>query len=599
MWLLALTLTTAVLSSAASAQTAATPVSDTPAAAEAGRSATQAVRYRVRIEAPSAIAEAITSAVDLIRWQDFADMTEEVLERLTQLAVTQTREAAATQGYFSADVNLTVERTQDPMLITLFVVPKEPTRITDVRIAVTGPAADDASAGTAAIAEMRSDWRLPRGEVFRQSEWDSAKEQALATLTASPYAAAKIIASEARIDPAAQSAALSLEVESGPPFRFGQIDVLGLERYAPRLVLDFSPIHPGERYSQQALDDYVRRLLGSGYFASVQAAIDPDPARADNSPVTVNIIEAPTKRIELGAGYSTDTKYRGSASYSDVNIDGSGLQMHADARIESKVQSAHLRFVRPPTPSGWIDTFASSLARTDIENLVERTASVTARRRGLNERSTPAFGVGFYASEEAPENAPRDRAHAVFVDGEYTWRRVDDLLEPMRGFMANAQAGVGVPGVSTRGFVRLIGRTAAWWPLGRTMGLALRADIGAVIADSRDGIPSNFLFRTGGDTTVRGYAYQSLGVQRGTSIIGGRYYAVASAEVTRWINESLGIAVFVDAGNAADSLADLSPAVGYGTGLRLKTPIGPFRFDVAYGQKTQEVRIHFSVGLAF
>jgi len=65
------------------------------------------------------------------------------------------------------------------------------------------------------------------------------------------------------------------------------------------------------------------------------------------------------------------------------------------------------------------------------------------------------------------------------------------------------------------------------------------------------------------------------------------------------VNESIGIAAFVDAGNATDSLARFSPAVGYGAGLRLKTPIGPFRFDVAYGEKTQEVRIHFSVGLSF
>ena len=468
-------LATAAASCAASAQLAAPLVAGT----ESGRSATDVIRYRVRVDAPSAIAEAIASAVDLIRWQDFPDMTEDLLDRLARLAVTQAREAAATQGYFSANVEITIERTSDPVLITLSVEPNEPTRIGDLQLTVTGPAADDVSAGTAAIARMHSEWRLPRGDVFRQSAWDEAKEHALATLAASPYAAAKIIASEARIDPAAHSAALSVEIESGPPFRFGRIDVLGLARYTPGLVRDFSPIHPGERYDQQALDDYVRRLLASGYFASAQAAIEPDPARADDATVTINVIEAPSRRLELGAGYSTDTRYRASASYSDVNIDNRGLQLHADARIESKVQSAQLRFVRPPAPGGWIDTFASSLARTDIENLVERTASVTARRRSLNERSTPAFGAGFHASEEAPEGASRDRAHAFFVDGEYTWRRVDDLLAPTRGVMANAQAGVGIPGVSSRGFLRFIGRTAAWWPLGRETQLKVRADVGA------------------------------------------------------------------------------------------------------------------------
>jgi len=74
---------------------------------------------------------------------------------------------------------------------------------------------------------------------------------------------------------------------------------------------------------------------------------------------------------------------------------------------------------------------------------------------------------------------------------------------------------------------------------------------------------------------------------------------VASVEVVRWISELWGIAAFVDAGDAADSLADLSPAVGAGIGARIATPIGPFRLDLAYGEETRKWRLHFSVGLSF
>ena len=120
-----------------------------------------------------------------------------------------------------------------------------------------------------------------------------------------------------------------------------------------------------------------------------------------------------------------------------------------------------------------------------------------------------------------------------------------------------------------------------------------------MLADSRDGIPSNFLFRTGGDTTVRGYAFDSLGVPLGEAIVGGRYYTAGSVEVTRWFGESWGLATFVDAGNATDSLHDVNFALGYGVGGRVRTPIGPFRVDVAYGQQSHSVRVHFSVGLSF
>jgi translocation and assembly module TamA len=72
-----------------------------------------------------------------------------------------------------------------------------------------------------------------------------------------------------------------------------------------------------------------------------------------------------------------------------------------------------------------------------------------------------------------------------------------------------------------------------------------------------------------------------------------------SVEVTRWIRESLGIAAFVDAGNAFDEWSQFKLAVGYGIGARVKTPIGPFRLDVAYGEQSRQVRLHFSVGVAF
>ena len=255
--------------------------------------------------------------------------------------------------------------------------------------------------------------------------------------------------------------------------------------------------------------------------------------------------------------------------------------------------------MRPPAPGGWIDTYAASLQRTDIEDLVTRTAAVTARRRAIDERRTPAFGIGFYVNEQTPFGFPTESSHALYVDGEYTWRNVDNLLDPKKGWMASVQLGVGPPGVSTEKFGRVIGKAIAWWPFSRSDDLSLRADIGAVIAQSRVGIPSTFLFRTGGDTTVRGYAFESLGVKQGSATVGGRYYVVGSAEVVHWIDASWGVATFVDAGNATDTASQLDPVVGYGIGARLRTPIGPFRLDVAYGQEEKSVRVHFSVGLSF
>ena len=114
--------------------------------------------------------------------------------------------------------------------------------------------------------------------------------------------------------------------------------------------------------------------------------------------------------------------------------------------------------------------------------------------------------------------------------------------------MLQAQIGGGSrAALSDQNFVRVHSRIQHYVPLGRRDTLTLRGEIGYTLADSRQRIPQDYLFRTGGAGTVRGYAYQSLGIKEGRATVGGRYLAIASAEVTHWLDEDWGIAAFVDA----------------------------------------------------
>jgi len=124
---------------------------------------------------------------------------------------------------------------------------------------------------------------------------------------------------------------------------------------------------------------------------------------------------------------------------------------------------------------------------------------------------------------------------------------------------------------------------------------------------SRDGVtlPSTQLFLTGGDTTVRGYAYRSIGNElAGGVVAAGRYLAVGSVEWQRPIvvNDRLTdweSTVFLDAGAVADKPADWLAKVGVGAGVRWRSPVGPLQMDVAYGVATRALRLHLSVGFTF
>ena len=105
------------------------------------------------------------------------------------------------------------------------------------------------------------------------------------------------------------------------------------------------------------------------------------------------------------------------------------------------------------------------------------------------------------------------------------------------------------------------------------------------------------LFRTGGRHHGARLRVRKPRRTAGGAIVPGRYYGVASADAIHWVDELWGVAAFVDAGNAVDSLSGAHFALGYGVGARVRTPLGPFRLDVAYGQDVHTVRVHFSVGL--
>ena len=135
--------------------------------------------------------------------------------------------------------------------------------------------------------------------------------------------------------------------------------------------------------------------------------------------------------------------------------------------------------------------------------------------------------------------------------------------------------------------------------------IVLRAEAGAVMAKDSARIPSTELFRTGGDATVRGYGFRDIGIQLANGTVGpGRYMALGSIEWRRPLRRN-GVltdfenTLFMDAGAVADKPGDLRPSVGIGTGVRWKSPIGPLQFDIAYGVKPRELRLHVSVGFVF
>jgi translocation and assembly module TamA len=570
-----------------------------PRAADTATGSDTPLQFRVVIEAPLLMKTRLERGLDLARWQREERMTPALLQTLVAEARVETERAAAAEGYFSAIVRTSIEAEEDLSVVRITVEPGPRTTVAAVDLQFRGAVATGGQRNDSRMAAVRREWLLRPGEPFRQADWEAAKRGAVAELGRELYAGASLVASEARVDPERHSATLRVELDSGPPFRFGDAVVSGTRRYPASIVENLYPILPGDEYDASRLAVFQRRLIESGYFATAQITVDRDPAKVDAAPVNVAVTEGRAQRIDAGINYSTDTLLGAQLSYSHQDLAGRALRLRSLLKADSKTETAEASVDTPPRPGGVWNTVTARYEATDIENQLTDGGMVGVSYNWGVESTPSQISLSGHSERQEVVGFPTEHNRAMFLGFRQTYRHTDDPVVPRRGLLGSVQLGASVPGTGTQDFARAAAKANFLWPLGRRVDLAARVEGGIVFADTRSGIPTTFLFRTGGDQTVRGYAFQSIGVQQGDAIVGGRYLVVGSVEATWWFLGDWGAATFVDAGDAFDDRSLFDLAVGYGVGARWRSPIGPFRADVAYGERTRSWRLHFSVGFSF
>lgn len=505
-------------------------------------------------------------------------------------------EILATEGWFSPAF---VFR-RDGETLHLTIDPGPRTRIAAVDIAVDGPLDDKTRA------ELVAGWTLPVGRPFRQADWNDAKQALLLRLLAGEHADARLDDSLADIDAEAARASLRLRYATGPRYRFGELRVEGLQRHPPELVERYNRVvRPGRPYSEAALADLQRALQATPYFASVETELDRAAATTDadgtaRAPVIVRVRERPAHRVAFGAGVSSNTGARVEARYHTPDLFGRDWSFDGGLRYEQKRQTLYADVFLPPDGRDRRHSVGAVLEASDIQGLRTERRAFGARTVQQRGRVEQRLSLHWEVEDRTPDGGATVTSRALVPNAMWTWRQLDSVLNPRSGTVLQGQVGGGSRAVlSDQDFVRLHARIQHYLPLGRRDTLALRGEFGATLADSRDHIPQDYLFRTGGAGSVRGYGYQSLGVHEAGATLGGRYLAVLSAEATHWLDEAWGIAAFVDAGNAYDAPAQARLALGYGLGARWQSPAGPLGVDLAYGQRTGEIQLHFSLAIPF
>lgn len=562
------------------------------------------------VRAPEPLQELLERNLELRRYREVSDLDDAEIARLIVLAEKDARELLATQGYFAPQVRITREGGTPPTLV-VGVEPGERTRVADVAIAFEGDIATSTDPEAIAQREaVRSGWDLPVGDPFTQTGWDRAKSEATKELLARRYPAARISYSLADIDAATASARLGLRLNSGGLFRLGELRVTGIERYDPVLVPRLARLPRGMVYDQEKIVQAQLRLAGSGYFDSAFIYVDPasDPEAAE---VQVTVREAPLQKVVLGLGFTTDGGPRATVEHTHNRLPAIGWRAQTKLQLERKNPYAQSELIAIPDEEGWRWAVLARAERLDDDRLVTDSQRLRAGRFQATDHIDRNWYVQYdRSSVQNPRNVPLtplDTGDGSALSVNYIWsgRYFDDPQMPTRGFGIGFELGGGITlGNERQPFQRTVLRWIGYRPLEKGR-LQLRSEVGAVLARDNAPVPATQLFRTGGDTTVRGYGYLDIGVPLPGDLVGpGRFLAVGSAEWQRPIRvrgqpSQFEHTVFVDVGSVADKVGDLNAHWGVGTGVRWRSPVGPLEAAVAYGVQSKRFRVHFTAGFTF
>jgi translocation and assembly module TamA len=573
--------------------------------------------FDIEIQAPSEVQDYLQRHIELQRYRELTDLDASELARLLTAAERNLQDLLGTLGYFSPEIKLVVQDTpQNPKAarhVLITVQPGEPVKIAEFTLDFTGPITQDEATREQRRA-IRANWALRRGMVFTQANWDAAKTQALRQLIAQRYPIGTISSSQADIDPDTQTARLSVTLDSGPAYRLGPVQISGTQRYDEQLVTRLAQITPGADYSQSQLLEAQQRLLDSGFFDSAFVSLDTtgNPMAA---PVLVQLREAKLQKIVLGVGISTDGGPRLSMEHTHHKVPGIGWQAVSKLSLDRETQSFRTELTAPPDESGW-RWATSALFQSQTSGSFEVDSQRYRAGRGqTSERTDRNYYLQYDRAKAYGAGLPTV-ADALSANYAWTQRNFDSLPFPASGYGLGAELGGGVTlGSSREPYLRVLARWLGIWPLAdaqagtrasmRAGRVALRTEGGMVLARTGAELPSTQLFLTGGDNSVRGYAFRSIGTELANgAIAAGRYLATGSVEWQRpiVINDKLTdweSTVFLDAGAVADKPSALRAQVGVGAGVRWKSPVGPLQIDLAYGVAVQQLRLHMSVGFTF
>lgn len=542
--------------------------------------------------------ENVLRFLDIEKMKYDKELTVRWIQRLHEQAPQEIREALQPYGYYLPDIQSELTETEGGWLASYTIDKGTPVKITKRDVQWIGEGADNP-----AFQQSIEDYQQQANDILVHSEYESSKNKFMNIALSTGYPKARFAESTWLVDLEKNSAELTLHMDTGPLYYFGNVRFIQ-DFLDPELLQHYVTLEKGEPYSHEAMLEFQQNLIASNYAQEV--TIEPLFHEAVQQQLPLDVLMTPITphKFEFGLGYETDVGVKGSARWTNRLINRHGH--HSDVYLKLSQKEGTLRGeysipVLKPATDRWVSTAeyeyevtpSTKSSTFELETaFVRRNLADTLFYKGFILASSEKFVVG---------DTPKVTTDLISIGGTARFSEMEEGMFPQNGHYLFADLrGAAEALLSDTSFTRMHLKGRYMKGLGENGRIDSRMEIGAAWVDNFDIYPASLRFFAGGDNSVRGYEYESLGPKNDDGVVvGGKQVITYSFEYDHRVAEPWVLASFVDAGNAYNDNLDKT-YVGAGVGFRWLAPFGSLRVDIAWPVSEQpeldDWRLHIGFG---
>jgi translocation and assembly module TamA len=546
--------------------------------------------------------EAVEAALELNEYEE-RDIKSAELRAAYKDAETQIQLALEPFGFY--DVSVQSELTGDEQngwKAKFTVAPGEPAIVRSAQVDVVGAGKEQRR-----VASAIAGFAPKVGDRLDHATYEASKAVIDSSLRGAGYLDAKYLKRRVTVKPEEKSADVDLQWESGERYKFGDVRFSGDSPFPESFLRDFIPWREDAFFNSEQVLNLQQRLVDADYFELVSVAPALDEKKDGQVPIDV-LLNRDKRTVYSGeVYYSTDFGGGVRVGAERRWLNKKGHKAGAQVEYSQRLQEAAVHY-QIPRPSREDRSYDFGAAYRDETTDVSRSrnfqlAATRSEKRwhGFTRTLGVKYLVGDFELGNDEDELEFGSSKLLFAEGTLTRRRLNDRLEPRRGYVLDFGLRLASEAlVSDTDIAQTWGRITWLLPRGEKGRIKLRGEVGAMSVGNFDALPPELRFFAGGDRSIRGFDYHEIGETNANGlIIGGEYLAVVSGEYEYYFKEDWGAAVFVDAGDAFTEGFGLN--VGAGVGLRWRSPLGPIRLDVGFPVQTdlpieQGWRVHVQLG---